>query len=89
VASGQYFLTGSTTYYRSPKEWFPTRVDRPEVDPRTRDDYFLSLNSIDLLEFIISIETEFGFGFADDALAESKGRLLDQWAQFIQRPVST
>jgi acyl carrier protein len=56
---------------------------------RTRDDYFLSLNSIDLLEFIISIENEFGFELADDALAESKGRLLDEWAQFIRRGVST
>lgn len=58
-------------------------------DPRrTREDYFLSLNSIDLLEFIISIENEFGFELADDALADSKWLLLDEWAQFIQRRVS-
>lgn len=47
-------------------------------DPRrTRDDYFLSLNSIDFLELIISIENEFVFELADDALAEFKGGLLD------------
>jgi acyl carrier protein len=55
---------------------------------RTRGDYFLSFNSVDLLEFIICIEREFGFQLGDDDLTSSKLRSLEAWAPFVRSRLS-
>jgi len=50
---------------------------------KMREEFFLSANSHNLMEFIIYVESEFEFELEDGAVAISRGYSFNDWAQFL------
>jgi acyl carrier protein len=45
----------------------------------------LGINSVDFLEFVISVETELGVDIPDEALGDPHLRSLEAWAGYLVR----
>lgn len=70
-------------------ELIKTQLKRPDllITPETNLQDDLAIDSIDLMEFVISVEDEFGIDIPDQAIDEmtSMGDMLDYVAQRLRQ----
>jgi acyl carrier protein len=57
--------------------------DMATIAKLNRDESLLSLNSVNLLEFVMALETEFGLEVDDDTLSRASTLSFDNWVDYI------